>query len=239
MNGDNVSNPKENNRQMIEVIANDRIGKKVRVKCFSTDTIYNLKQLIAAHIGTKPEKIKLQKNQINPEEILFSNEIENLLSEDDLQNYQNGKILFTELSEKIKTLSLTEIICELWYNLGNRYETLWCDTVSVYNEMYDYLFEIANQSDENGLGLSEFVDNLETLKANNERLSDMDIPLEKPDAVRLMTIHKSKGLEFPVVFVWVCVHADIRMMRISFSLMTKKFAFMLMMRVVKWRYLRK
>ena len=150
------------------------------------------------------EKIKLQRNQINPEEILFSNEIENLLSEDDLQNYQNGKILFTELSEKIKTLSLTEIICELWYNLGNRYETLWCDTVSVYNEMYDYLFEIANQSDENGLGLSEFVDNLETLKANNERLSDMDIPLEKPDAVRLMTIHKSKGLEFPVIFVCGC-----------------------------------
>ena len=150
------------------------------------------------------EKIKSQHNKISPEEILFSNEIENLLSEDDLQNYQNGKILFLELSEKIKTLSLTEIICELWYNLGNRYETLWCDTVSVYNEMYDYLFEIANQADENGLGLSDFVDTLETLKENNERLSDMDIPLEKPDAVRLMTIHKSKGLEFPVVFVCGC-----------------------------------
>ncbi|MBQ1197099.1 MAG: UvrD-helicase domain-containing protein, partial [Spirochaetaceae bacterium] len=150
------------------------------------------------------EKIKSQHNKISPEEILFSNEIENLLSEDDLQNYQNGKILFLELSEKIKTLSLTEIICELWYNLGNRYETLWCDSVSVYNEMYDYLFEIANQSDENGLGLSDFVDTLETLKENNERLSDMDIPLEKPDAVRLMTIHKSKGLEFPIVFVCGC-----------------------------------
>lgn len=150
------------------------------------------------------EKIKSQHNKISPEEILFSNEIENLLSEDDLQNYQNGKILFLELSEKIKTLSLTEIICELWYNLGNRYETLWCDSVSVYNEMYDYLFELANQADENGLGLSDFVDTLETLKENNERLSDMDIPLEKPDAVRLMTIHKSKGLEFPVVFVCGC-----------------------------------
>jgi ubiquitin-like protein 5 len=60
MNGHNAHKPAENNRQMIEIIANDRIGKKVRVKCFSTDTIYNLKQLIAAHIGTKPEKIKLQ-----------------------------------------------------------------------------------------------------------------------------------------------------------------------------------
>jgi ubiquitin-like protein 5 len=46
--------------QMIEIIANDRIGKKVRIKCFPSDTIFNLKQLIAAHIGTKAEKLKLQ-----------------------------------------------------------------------------------------------------------------------------------------------------------------------------------
>jgi ubiquitin-like protein 5 len=48
--------------EMIEVFANDRIGKKVRVKCFPTDTIFVLKQLISAHIGTKPEKIRLQKS---------------------------------------------------------------------------------------------------------------------------------------------------------------------------------
>ena len=55
----------ENNKmQMIEIIANDRIGKRVRVKCFPSDTIFNLKQLIAAHIGTKPEKIKLQNANI-------------------------------------------------------------------------------------------------------------------------------------------------------------------------------
>lgn len=56
-----VSNEKDNiMNQMIEVIANDRISKKVRVKCFPTDSIFMLKQLIAAHIGTKPEKIRLQ-----------------------------------------------------------------------------------------------------------------------------------------------------------------------------------
>jgi len=48
--------------EMIEVIANDRVGKKVKIKCFPTDTILMLKQLIGAHIGTKPEKIKLQKS---------------------------------------------------------------------------------------------------------------------------------------------------------------------------------
>ena len=51
-------------RTMIEVIVNDRIGKKITVKCFPTDTILILKKLIAAHCGTRPEKIVLQKANI-------------------------------------------------------------------------------------------------------------------------------------------------------------------------------
>jgi ribosomal protein S3 len=36
-------------------------GKKVRVKCNPDDTIGDLKKLIAAQTGTRPEKIRLQK----------------------------------------------------------------------------------------------------------------------------------------------------------------------------------
>lgn len=43
---------------MIEVICNDRVGKKVRVKCNEDDTIGDLKKLIAAQVGTRPEKIR-------------------------------------------------------------------------------------------------------------------------------------------------------------------------------------
>lgn len=46
---------------MIEVICNDRLGKKVRVKCNADDTIGDLKKLIAAQTGTKAEKIVLKK----------------------------------------------------------------------------------------------------------------------------------------------------------------------------------
>lgn len=45
---------------MIEIIANDRVGKKERIKCFPTDTVFIFKQLLAAHIGTRPEKIRIQ-----------------------------------------------------------------------------------------------------------------------------------------------------------------------------------
>ena len=46
---------------MIEVVLNDRVGKKVRVKCNEDDLIGDLKKLAAAQIGTRPEKIRLQK----------------------------------------------------------------------------------------------------------------------------------------------------------------------------------
>lgn len=63
---------------MIEVIANDRLGRKgvvgtprvglpsadtmaVRVKCSPTDTVGDLKKLIAAQIGTAASKIQLKK----------------------------------------------------------------------------------------------------------------------------------------------------------------------------------
>ena len=45
---------------MIEVICNDRLGKKVRVKCNEDDTIGDLKKLIAAQVGTRPEKIRFR-----------------------------------------------------------------------------------------------------------------------------------------------------------------------------------
>ena len=47
---------------MMEVVCNDRMGGKVRVKCFPTDTVLMLKKLIAAHTGTRFEKIRLQKS---------------------------------------------------------------------------------------------------------------------------------------------------------------------------------
>jgi ubiquitin-like protein 5 len=46
---------------MIEVVLNDRLGKKVRVKCNEDDTIGDLKKLAAAQLGTRPEKLKIQK----------------------------------------------------------------------------------------------------------------------------------------------------------------------------------
>ena len=46
---------------MIEITCNDRLGKKVRVKCNPDDTIGDLKKLVAAQTGTQWERIVLKK----------------------------------------------------------------------------------------------------------------------------------------------------------------------------------
>ncbi|KAJ1675790.1 Ubiquitin-like 5, partial [Spiromyces aspiralis] len=47
--------------RMIEVVCNDRLGKKIRVKCDPDDLVGDLKKLIAAQTGTHPQKIVLKK----------------------------------------------------------------------------------------------------------------------------------------------------------------------------------
>ncbi|SCZ79970.1 helicase-exonuclease AddAB subunit AddA [Pseudobutyrivibrio xylanivorans] len=53
-------------------------------------------------------------------------------------------------------------------------------------------------------GLSRFVEYIEGLRTYEEDLGLAKTVGENDDAVKIMTIHKSKGLEFPVVFVSGC-----------------------------------
>lgn len=46
---------------MIEVLINDRLGKKIRVKCMSEDTVGDFKKVLSLQLGTQHTKIILQK----------------------------------------------------------------------------------------------------------------------------------------------------------------------------------
>ena len=49
---------------MIEVVCNDRLGRRIRVKCNEDDTVGELKRVVAAVTGSRVEKIKLQKREM-------------------------------------------------------------------------------------------------------------------------------------------------------------------------------
>ena len=53
-------------------------------------------------------------------------------------------------------------------------------------------------------GLFNFVNYIEKIKKTSDVTSEARAVSEKMNVVRIMTIHKSKGLEFPIVFVAAC-----------------------------------
>jgi len=134
----------------------------------------------------------------------FSDEPISRLSEDDRIKYIHGKRIYQKILDIAHKESISSLVSELWYGEGYRYETEWNPRTAAYRELYDYLFHLAALADEKNQDIAEFTDYIQSLYNADERLSDIEIPLERPGAVRLITIHKSKGLEFPVVFICCC-----------------------------------
>ncbi len=129
--------------------------------------------------------------------------------------YRNAADFFKQ--NKIKFLSepLTQVLNELWYSQGYRYEVLINTNVNVFEEHYDLVFELARECDSQGKDIAWFVDQLSIQKDkegagfSDGEDSDIDLknlsyPLEQSDAVQIMTIHKSKGLQFDYVFLLGC-----------------------------------
>lgn len=132
--------------------------------------------------------------------VLFCEQAGGVLQGDDAVRFNAGLQLYERIRAKTSQ-SCTDIIDELWYRQGYRYETLCRTDGALFAELYDYLYELARSADAGGKKLGGFVETLAELAVNQDKLQDIDIPLERSGSVRLMSIHKSKGLEFPIVFI--------------------------------------
>ncbi len=139
--------------------------------------------------------------QVDNKDILLCSDLANNLEHESKKRCENFILRYNALREKAHSASCAQLIQELWYIDGYRYETMWNEDVALFSEFYDFLFDIARKMDLEGKNISYFVDYLHNLENDGDKLEDMNIPLERKGAVQLMSIHKSKGLEFKVVFV--------------------------------------
>ncbi len=108
--------------------------------------------------------------------------------------------------ERWRTLSRRHGIADLLWDI---YETL--DYVNYVGAMPNglvrranvmALYERAKGFESSGFrGLFRFLRFVESLRDSNQDMAVANVVTEADDVVRLMTIHKSKGLEFPVVFL--------------------------------------
>ncbi len=142
----------------------------------------------------------------NPGGGAFSDAVAELLDDPmERERFLSLRRLWEETREAADRIPAAELVTRVWYASGYRYEIVRDPSLHRFAELYDYFFELARQADQRGDTLAAFLDRVFELMESGERVKDLDIPVEKTGGVRLMTVHKSKGLEFPVVFV---VNAD-------------------------------
>ncbi|MDR1804522.1 MAG: UvrD-helicase domain-containing protein, partial [Treponema sp.] len=139
----------------------------------------------------------------------FAGENEPFIPEADRALYRRARERYRHYRALSRTLTVTELITKLWYEEGYRYETLWAKSAQAYESLFDLFFSLAGECDRRGGSLAEFVDYLEDVISREEKPDDKDIPGEGETGVRIISIHKSKGLEFPVVFIYDSTNSGI------------------------------
>ncbi len=115
---------------------------------------------------------------------------------------------FIKKLAEIRRLSATLRTGELVRRIVDEFGTVICasgDRAKKKSNLNKFI-DIANKSESTGKGVSGFVRYLDRLIRSGADI-DMAQPTDASDAVRIMTIHKSKGLEFPVCILGACEKA--------------------------------
>ena len=126
------------------------------------------------------------------------NELEGELKEK-LDNFLNQIAIWRKESDY---LSLAELIWRVYTDTGFYNYVGLMPNGNLRQANLKILFERAKEYEKTSFkGLFNFIRFIERLKLGNNDMSSAKVIGENEDVVRIMSIHKSKGLEFPVVFL--------------------------------------
>jgi ATP-dependent helicase/nuclease subunit A len=129
---------------------------------------------------------------------------EPLLSSDDVMRYRRASGIHAELGRRVDRESLSSLVSWLWFECGLRLAILRRPDAHPYLEHYDFLYALAARADGEGSSAAAFLSELEPLMGRPEKLDDLETQREAGSGVKLMSIHRSKGLEFPIVILpWI------------------------------------
>ncbi len=110
--------------------------------------------------------------------------------------------VLSRLREKLTYATVVEILEDIWDETGVYESVMMMDDGIQRNANMDSLMEQAREFEETkNHGLHPFIRYIEQIKEQTEEIGEVNISGEEEDVVRIMTIHKSKGLEFPVCII--------------------------------------
>ncbi len=120
---------------------------------------------------------------------------------DDKVSYESLAALYHRVRALIGRASITSILDTLYYEGGYHSFLVKRPELAVYEEHFEYIWTLAESFDEKGRSFSSFLDELRPLIGSVEKMENVAIQHFSSDAVSMMTVHKSKGLEFPIVIL--------------------------------------
>ncbi|MBP5452606.1 MAG: UvrD-helicase domain-containing protein, partial [Treponema sp.] len=160
--------------------------------------------------------IKSDDAAFNPLDDLHDADIERDLGHDEFEKFTSARDFYRTYRSKALRQKICRTISDLFHTRGYKYETYLSSATLLYEEQFDLLFELARQTDESGKSLGWFLDEMSTLKKESHtekadlEAADITYPLERRDSVKIMTIHKSKGLQKEHVFIWGCTDVTLK-----------------------------
>ncbi len=119
------------------------------------------------------------------------------LPPEDSDALAHAGILYRRSCVDLSNMTAMQFVFLFWYGWGYRYILLSRSDYHPYLEHYDYLMSIARAWNDS---LPNFMQRIHTQIIQAASLEE-STRREKTDSVQLLSIHASKGLEFPVVFV--------------------------------------
>ncbi len=180
----------------LEAIAND-VYALLQLCLFPEDRRAYATILRSPLCGMSDEGVLLLLGQAAPG--FSDHEIPGEMSPLDRDRYERLCDMYQDIRGRAAYEPTADLLHRIWFDYGYRYEYLTDPANHTYLEYYDYLVAFSRQAGRENPAV--FLDALRPNLGTAERLSDLAVLGRRSAGVQLMTVHKSKGLQFPIVIV--------------------------------------